>query len=57
MYTLYGFLFSISRILCGKLTKEIIDKLEIVIKIHYRVGEIYDTKTVNVHDIEDYVSN
>ena len=35
-------LFSISRTLCGTMTKEIIDTFEIVIKVNYCVGENYD---------------
>ena len=39
--TPFDSLFFISRTLCGKIIKEIIHKLKIVIKVHFHVGEIW----------------
>ena len=59
IWTLFVSLFSLSRTLCGKMTKEIIEKLEIVLKQHFHIGEIHDylKKIVKIHGIEDHILN
>ena len=55
--TLFDSLFSLSRTLTGKITTEIIDKVEIVIDktmIYWRNLRL-STKMVKIHGIEDYL--
>ena len=59
MCTLFDSLFSLPRLLCGNMTKKMIDKLEIVIQntlscwTYLRLS----TKMVEIHGIEDHLLN
>ena len=59
IFTLFDSLFSLSRTLTGKMTSEIIDKLEIVLEkpmLCWRNLRL-STKMVKIHGIEDHLLN